>query len=180
MLRLQQHYEQIIRPDMLYKYQYTNSHQIPSIQKVVLNMSIKDVVQDKKQILPGLLILEYITGQKAMAVKAKKSISNFKLRQGVPIGIKVTLRNKMLYRFLELLIFVALPRMRDLKPIKINNNCQTGHISFGLRDLLIFPQIESEYDRFSKVYGLNITIVTNAKTIQESKSLLSSFQLPIV
>lgn len=175
---IQQHYEDIIRPDLLRKFNYENVHQIPKIEKIILNMGVKEAVNDKKQLLIPILILELITGQKAVVTCARKSISNFKIRKGFPIGALVTLRGDNMYSFLTKLVLFVLPRIRDFVGIPITSIDSQGNISFGIRDLLVFPEIESEYDKLHKTYGVNITIVTTAKTKLETKTLLSSFQIP--
>lgn len=175
---LSQYYENIVRIDMIKKLNYTNPYEIPEITKIIVNMGVKEAAQDKKQIISPLFILELITGQKSIITKAKKSVSNFKVRKGFPIGAKVTLRGDMMYDFLLRLITVALPRIRDFRGLSIQNINSTGNISFGIRDLLIFPEVECEYDKLTKVYGANITIVTTAKTRKEALILLSGFQIP--
>lgn len=175
---LQQYYEDVIRLDMIRKFQYENPFCIPKIEKIVINMGVKEGAVDKKQTLPPMLILEFITGQKSVLTKARKSVANFKIRKGFPIGVKVTLRGDMMYDFLYRLITVALPRVRDFKGLSNRSISSTGNFSFGIRDLLVFPEIEMEYDKLSRLYGAHITIVTTAKTKQETEALLSAFQMP--
>lgn len=175
---LQQYYEDVIRLDLIRKFQYNNSYETPKISKIIINMGVKEAAGDKKQILPPMLLLELITGKKAVITNAKKSVSNFKIRKGFPIGVKVTLRGDSMYEFLYKLIVVVLPRVRDFKGLSSASVNSTGNYSLGLRDLLVFPEVEMEYDKLSKIYGTNITIVTTAKTPKETEALLSAFQIP--
>ena len=178
MNRLQEYYYDIVRLDMIRKFNYENTLNVPKIDKIILNMGIKEAALDKKQILSPLLILELITGQKAVITKAKKAVSNFKIRKGFPIGVKVTLRGDSMYDFLSKLITVVLPRIRDFKGFSVHSINTQGNLSFGIRDLLVFPEVEVEYDKFSRKYGTNITIVTTSKTAKETQQLLSAFQIP--
>nr|AGH24408.1 ribosomal protein L5 [Reclinomonas americana ATCC 50284] len=179
MNRLKKHYEEIIRFDMIRKFNYINPHMIPKLDKIVVNMGVKEAALDKKQILAPLLILELITGQKAIITKAKKSISNFKIRKGFPIGVSVTLRGDNMYEFLSRLVTVVLPKIRDFKGIPMTSINKDGNLAIGIKDLLVFPEIESEYDKFNRVYGANIVLVTTAKTKKEAGVLLSGFQIPL-
>ena len=178
MSQLRLYYENVVRMDMIKKFNYQNPYEIPKLDKIIINMGVKEAAQDKKQIISPLFILELISGQKAVITKAKKSVSNFKVRKGFPIGTKVTLRGEMMYDFLSRLITIALPRVRDFRGLSIHNINKTGNISFGVRDLLIFPEVECEYDKLTRIYGANITIVTTAKTRNEALILLSAFQMP--
>lgn len=177
---LKQYYEDVVRLDMIRKFQYANPYSIPKIEKIIVNMGVKEGAVDKKQILPPMLITELITGQKSVITKARKSVANFKIRKGFPIGVKVTLRGDLMYNFLYRLVTVVLPRVRDFKGISHKNINNTGNFSFGLRDLLVFPEIEMEYDKLSRIYGANITIVTTAKTKSETEALISAFQVPFI
>nr|YP_007890559.1 ribosomal protein L5 [Histiona aroides]AGH24053.1 ribosomal protein L5 [Histiona aroides] len=177
---MQQYYEDVIRLDMIRKFQYANPYSIPKIDKIIVNMGVKEGAVDKKQILPPMLIAELVTGQKSVITKARKSVANFKIRKGFPIGVKVTLRGDLMYNFLYRLVTVVLPRVRDFKGVSHKNINNTGNFSFGIRDLLVFPEIEMEYDKLSRIYGAHITIVTSAKTKNETEALLSAFQIPFI
>lgn len=177
---MQQYYEDVVRLDMIRKFQYANPYSIPKVDKIIVNMGVKEGAVDKKQILPPMLIAELVTGQKSVITKARKSVANFKIRKGFPIGVKVTLRGDLMYNFLYRLVTVVLPRVRDFKGVSHKNINNTGNFSFGIRDLLVFPEIEMEYDKLSRIYGAHITIVTNARTKNETEALLSAFQIPFI
>lgn len=179
---LQKYYENIIRQDFIRKTNSENVHCVPKIEKIILSMGVKEAALDKKQLLLPLLLLELISGQKAVPTYAKNAVSNFKIRKGALIGTKVILRRDRMYEFLTKLIVIVLPRLRDFrgfatKSINICNQ-KNGTLSFGLTDVLIFPEVELEYDKVDKKYGLNVTIVTNACTAIDTQLLLSSFQIP--
>lgn len=158
------------------EYKYSNVHQVPKITKVIVNVGAGEAVQNVKCLDVIQEYLMNITGQKPVVCKAKKSIANFKLREGHPIGVKVTLRNQNMYDFLERLINVALPRVRDFKGISRKAFDGAGNYSLGIREQLIFPEVK--FDEIDKVRGMNITIVTTAKTNDEARTLLASLGLP--
>lgn len=178
MNRMHTYYHEVVRRDMVRKFNYENTHNIPKIEKIILSMGVKEAANDRKQILPPLLLLELITGHKAVLTKAKKAVSNFKIRKGFPIGVKVTLRNAIMYEFLSKLITVVLPRIRDFRGLSPKMINKYGTLSLGIRDLLVFPEVEVEFEKLNSTYGVNITIVTNAVTLLETQTLISSFQMP--
>lgn len=158
------------------EYKYENIHQIPKIEKIIVNVGAGEAVQNVKCLDVIQEYLMNITGQKPVVCKAKKSIANFKLREGHPIGVKVTLRSQNMYDFLERLINVALPRVRDFKGISRKAFDGSGNYSLGIKEQLIFPEVK--FDEIDKVRGMNITIVTTAKTNDEARTLLASLGLP--
>jgi len=155
---------------------YKNSHQMPKLSKVVINMSVGDVVSDSKAINVAIEELTAISGQKPYVTYAKKSIAGFKLREGMKLGCKVTLRRDKMYDFLERLVMVALPRVKDFKGLSVKSFDSRGNITFGLKEQIVFPEIN--YDKIDKTRGMDITIVTTAKTDKEAKFLLSGFDIP--
>lgn len=176
--RLQRHYEQMSRADLLTKFSYQNAMQIPRIQKISLHMTLKQAVHDSQALQTAFLALELISGQRPTYTLAKKPISAFKLRKGMKIGCQVTLRHDRMYEFLDRLLTVVLPRLRDFHGIPQRGFDGRGNYSFGLRDFLVFPEIEAHYDLFDQVYGMDIHVVTSAGTDEECKALLSSLQVP--
>lgn len=158
------------------KFQYKTPMQVPKLLKICLNQGVGAATQDKKLIDASLNEMTMITGQKAVATKAKKSVSNFKLREGMPIGTRVTLRNNQMFEFLERLITVALPRVRDFKGINDKSFDGNGNYSFGVTEQIIFP--EMDIDKINKIQGMDITFVTSAKTDAEAFALLKSLGLP--
>ena len=178
MNRLKEHYEDVIRPDLLSKYNYKNVMEIPKIVKMVVHMTYKNISVDKNHINPTHLVLQLVTGQKAFPIKAKKSMASFKTRKGMPVGCKVTLRNSMMYYFLDRLITILFPRIRDFQGISMKSFDERGNYSLGIKDFLAFQEIEKDYDLFDNIYGMDIVIVTTAKTNSEAKTLLSGFQIP--
>lgn len=178
MNRLQQYYEEVIRPDLAIKHTYQNVMQVPGLNKIVINMGVKDVLQDKKHILSGMVALERITGQRPTVNRSKKSVASYQLKQGTILGCKVSLTGHRMYDFLDKLVYVVLPRVKDLKPLQQQSFDGRGHYSMGLLDVIVFPEIESQYGKIPRSYGIDISFITNAKCDQEAKSLLSAFQLP--
>jgi large subunit ribosomal protein L5 len=174
--RLQEHYEKKSRKILQDKFGYVNPMEIPKIVKVVVSMGVKDAVQDAKVIDHAAAELMQITGQKALIRKAKKSIATFKLRQGMPIGCKVTLRKHMMYEFVDRLVNIALPRMKDFRGLNGKQFDGKGNYSLGLKEQLVFPEIN--YDKIDKIRGMNIAIITTAKTDDEAKALLETFDFP--
>lgn len=178
MNRLQQYYEQVVRPDLALKHTYKNVMQVPNLRKIVVNMGVKDVLLDKKHILSGMVALERISGQRPTVNRSKKSVASYQLKQGTILGCKVSLTGDRMYEFLDKLIQIVLPRVKDLKPLQWKSFNGEGHYSMGLSDVIVFPEIESQYGKMPRSYGIDISFVTNAKNDQEAKSLLSAFQLP--
>jgi large subunit ribosomal protein L5 len=176
MLRFKELYQTEIRPAMQKEFAYTNPMMLPSLKMVVISMGVGAAVADTKELTHAVEDLTLIAGQKPIITKAKKSISTFKLREGMPIGCKVTLRHDRMYAFLERLVMVALPRMRDFKGFSSKSFDGNGNFSFGLNQQVAF--LEIDYDKISKLRGLNITLVTSAKTNAEAKALLAGFHFP--
>ena len=176
MERLQEKYNKEIAPAMKAKFNYSSAMQIPKLEKIVLNMGVGEVRENAKALESAIRDMEMITGQKAIVTKAKKAIATFKIRQGMNIGCKVTLRGEKMYTFLDKLISVALPRVRDFRGINPNSFDGRGNYSMGVKEQLIFPEIE--YDKVDKIRGMDIIFVTTANTDVEAKELLTMFGMP--
>ena len=176
MERLQEKYNKEIAPAMKAKFNYSSAMQIPKLEKIVLNMGVGEVRENAKALESAIKDMEMITGQKAIVTKAKKAIATFKIRQGMNIGCKVTLRGEKMYTFLDKLISVALPRVRDFRGINPNSFDGRGNYSMGVKEQLIFPEIE--YDKVDKIRGMDIIFVTTANTDVEAKEVLSMFGMP--
>ncbi|AGR42472.1 50S ribosomal protein L5 [Spiroplasma diminutum] len=176
--RLEKQYKEKIVPELFKEKQYKSIMQVPKITKVVINMGIGDAVQDTKKLDDAVLELQQITGQKPLVTKAKKSLAVFKLREGMPIGAKVTLRGKRMYEFLDKLISVALPRVRDFRGVPKTSFDKQGNYTMGIKEQIIFPEID--YDKVKKVRGMDITIVTTANQKDEAFSLLQKMGMPFV
>ena len=176
--RLKQMYVEEIVPNLMKKLQYKSIMQVPKINKISINQGLGAAVNDKKLIQSGVDELTLITGQKAVATKAKKSISNFKLREHMPIGAKVTLRGRMMYEFLDRLISVALPRVRDFRGLNYKGFDGNGNYTLGIKEQIIFPEIS--IDKINRVTGMNITIVIDSNNDKESYELLKAFGMPFI
>ena len=176
--RLKKMYVEEIVPSLMEKLQYKSIMQVPKIKKISINQGIGSAVNDKKLIKSGVDELTLITGQKAVATKAKKSISNFKLREQMPIGAKVTLRGRMMYEFLDRLISVALPRVRDFRGLNHKGFDGNGNYTLGIKEQIIFPEIS--IDKINRVTGMNITIVIDSNNDKESYELLKAFGMPFI
>ena len=176
MERLQEKYNSEIKSAMKSKFNYSSVMQIPKLEKIVINMGVGDVRENAKALESAIRDMETITGQKAVVTKAKKAIATFKIRQGMNIGCKVTLRGEKMYTFLDKLISVALPRVRDFRGINPNSFDGRGNYSMGVKEQLIFPEIE--YDKVDKIRGMDIIFVTTANTDAEAKELLTLFGMP--
>ena len=176
MSRLLEEYKNTISPQMMSKFNYNNIYEIPKLKKIVINMGIGEAKEDSKILDKAQEELSLIAGQKAIKTKAKKAISNFKIREGMALGVAVTLRNKIMYEFLDRLINIAIPRIRDFRGLNIQSFDGNGNYSLGIKEQIVFPEIN--YDKIDKVRGLNITICTNAKSNQEALELLKSFNMP--
>jgi large subunit ribosomal protein L5 len=174
--RLKTKYSKEILPALKKEFAYKNVMQVPKVEKVVLNVGLGEAIQNIKLLEAAQKELGIITGQKAVITKAKKSIATFKLRQGMPIGCKVTLRGNIMYEFLDRFINLALPRVRDFKGVSAKSFDGKGNYSVGIKEQFIFPEIE--YDKVESVHGLDITICTTAKTDKESKALLTHMGMP--
>ncbi len=176
--RLKKMYTDEIVPNLMEKLKYKSVMQVPKIKKISINQGLGAAVNDKKLIQSGVDELTLIAGQKAVATKAKKSISNFKLREGMPIGAKVTLRGDMMYEFLDRLISVAIPRVRDFRGLNNKGFDGNGNYTLGVKEQIIFPEIS--IDKINKVTGMNITIVIDSNTDKESFELLKAFGMPFI
>lgn len=174
--KMKTEYRERICKALMEEFGYKSTMQIPRLQKIVLSRGVGDAVADKKLIEYAMDELSMITGQKAVSTVSKKDISNFKLRKGMPIGAKVTLRGEKMYEFLERLIFSALPRIRDFDGIKANGFDGRGNYNLGITEQIIFPEIE--IDKVNRISGMDITFVTSAPTDKEAKALLTHFGLP--
>jgi len=174
--RLKTHYEQVIRGELSKKFGYTNRMQVPTITKVVLNMGIGEGVADRKKVDNAAGDLSLIAGQKAVITKSRKSIATYKLRDGQAIGCKVTLRKARMYEFLDRLVNIALPRVRDFRGLNPQSFDGRGNYAMGLKEQIVFPEIN--YDRIEKVRGMDIIITTTAKTDEEARELLRLFNFP--
>ena len=176
MSRLKEQYNSEIKDAMVKKFGYKNVMEIPKLEKIVINMGVGEAKENKKLLDTAIADLETITGQKAVVTTAKKSIANFKLREGMPIGCKVTLRGERMYEFADRLINLALPRVRDFRGINPNAFDGRGNYALGIKEQLIFPEIG--YDKVDKVRGMDIIFVTTAKTDEEARELLTLFGMP--
>jgi large subunit ribosomal protein L5 len=176
MNELQRKYKEEIVPAMVKTFSYGNVMEVPGVDKVVINMGLGEALENAKVLDTSMEEMAQITGQKPVLTRAKKSIANFKLREGNPIGCRVTLRRQRMYDFLYRLFNIALPRVRDFKGVSPRGFDGRGNYTLGVREQLIFPEID--YDDVEKIQGMNITIVTSAKTDEEAKELLSLFGVP--
>ncbi|MBQ1290483.1 MAG: 50S ribosomal protein L5 [Lachnospiraceae bacterium] len=176
MSRLKEQYDTEIREALVKKFGYTNPMQIPKLDKIVVNMAVGEAKENEKILEAAAKDLQTITGQKPVYTKAKKSIANFKIREGMAIGCKVTLRGERMYEFLDRLVSLALPRVRDFRGVNPNSFDGRGNYALGIREQLIFPEIE--YDKIDKVRGMDIIFTTTAKTDEEARELLRLFNMP--
>lgn len=176
--RLYQMYLDTIRPGLQDQFGYKNVHQIPKLDKIVLNMGVGEAVADSKKVDAAVNDMTLIAGQKPVVTKASRSIAGFKLREGMPIGCKVTLRRNQMYEFMDRLVTIALPRVRDFRGLSPKGFDRRGNYNMGLREQLIFPEIQ--YDKIDEIRGMNITICTTAPTDDEARALLAGFKMPFV
>lgn len=174
--RFKERYDQKIAPAMTDKYGYKNPHEVPRLEKIVINMGVGDAVNDRKAVENAAAQLAQIAGQKPIITKAKKSNASFKVRDGMAIGCKVTLRRERMYEFLDRFVTIALPRVRDFRGINGKSFDGRGNYAVGIKEQIIFPEIE--FDKVDKVRGMDIVICTTAKTDDEAKELLRGFDLP--
>ena len=174
--RLQTLYEDTIVKAMTDKFGYKNALEVPRLEKIVLNMGVGEATQDKKRVDQAASEMELIAGQKPVITKAKKSIAQFKLREGMPIGVKVTLRRERMYEFLDRFITIALPRVRDFRGLNPKSFDGRGNYACGIKEQIIFPEIN--YDRIDKVRGMDVIVTTTAKTDEEARELLRLFGFP--
>ena len=178
MAQLKQYYKDKVVPELAKQFGFTNTMRVPKITKVVLNMGLGEAVADKKILDNATSDLESISGQKVVITKARKSIAGFKIRDGWPIGCKVTLRGERMYEFLERLVNIAIPRIRDFRGLNPGSFDGNGNYSFGIKEQIIFPEIN--FDKIDKVRGLDITICTTSKNDKGALELLKSFNMPFV
>ena len=176
MSRLKETYLNEIKDAMQKKFEYKNEMQIPKLDKIVINMGVGEAKENRKVLDTAVKDLETITGQKAVVTRAKNSVANFKLREGQPIGCKVTLRGEKMYEFLDRLVNLALPRVRDFRGVNPNAFDGRGNYALGIKEQIIFPEIE--YDKVDKVRGMDIIFVTTANTDDEARELLTLFNMP--
>ena len=174
--RLQAHYREKVVPDLMTKFGYKSVMEVPRLTKITLNMGVSEAVSDKKVMDNAVGDLTKIAGQKPVVTKSKKAIAGFKIRDGVPIGCMVTLRGVQMYEFLDRLVTIALPRVRDFRGVSGRSFDQRGNYNMGIKEQIIFPEIE--YDKIDALRGMNISITTTAKTDEEAKALLAAFKFP--
>jgi len=174
--RLHKHYTEIVRPKLMTQFSYKNQMQVPRLDKIVINMGVGEATQDSKKVDLALEELARIAGQRPVKTRAKKSIAQFKIRENLPIGCKVTLRRDRMYEFLDRLITVALPRVRDFRGVSPKSFDGRGNYAIGLKEQLIFPELD--YDKVDSVRGMDIVIVTTADTDDEARALLREFDMP--
>jgi large subunit ribosomal protein L5 len=177
MVRLQTYYREKIIPQLMQQFNYQSIMQVPKIVQITLNMGLGEAVGDKKIIERAVADMTAIAGQKPVVTKARKSVSNFKIRQGWPIGCKVNLRRERMYEFFDRLISIAIPRIRDFRGFSAKSFDGQGNYSLGVREQIIFPEID--YDKIDTIRGLNVTISTSARTNEEGRALLAAFNFPL-
>ena len=176
--RLEEYYNKSIHPAMVDKFKYKNKFEVPKIAKVVINIGVGEAVKDSKKIDSAIKDIASISGQKPVVTKAKKAIATFKLREDMPIGVKVTLRKSHMYEFIDRLINVALPRVRDFRGLNGKSFDGNGNYSLGLKEQIVFPEID--YDNIDTIRGMDICVVTTAKSDEEGKELLKNFDFPFI
>lgn len=176
MTRLFEYYKQTIITELISKFDYKSVMEVPKINKIVLNMGLGEASTDKKIVESAIKELEKIAGQRPVITKARKSIAAFKIRENYPVGCMVTLRGKKMYEFLDRLVNIAIPRIRDFRGLQGKGFDGRGNFNMGIKEQIIFPEID--YDKIDNIRGLNITLTTNARTDREAKALLSAFRFP--
>ena len=176
MARLKQHYDEVVRKSLQEKFGYKNVMQVPRLDKIVINMAVGKAVQDSKKVTNAANELTKIAGQKPVTVRARRSVANFKLREGMPIGCKVTLRRERMYEFLDRLVTITLPRVRDFRGVSEKSFDGRGNYAFGIKEQIVFPEIN--YDEVDETRGMDVIICTTAKTNEEAKELLRGFDMP--
>ena len=176
--RLQEHYREVVRPALQEEFGYANPMQVPKLDKVVLNMGVGEAVGDSKKIDSAARDMTLIAGQKPIVIRARRSVAQFKLREGMAVGVKVTLRRAMMYEFLDRLITIALPRVRDFRGLSPASFDGNGNYALGLKEQIVFPEID--YDAVDQMRGMDVVVATTAKTDDEARSLLRGFQFPFV
>jgi large subunit ribosomal protein L5 len=174
--RLRQHYDEVVRPKLIEQFGYKNVMEVPKITKIVLNMGVGEATQDSKLVQVAASELEKIAGQKVVITKSKKAIAQFKIRENLAIGAKVTLRKVRMYEFLDRLITIALPRVRDFRGLSDKSFDGRGNYALGIKEHLIFPEID--YDKIDRIWGLDVVICTSANTDDEARALIDAFNFP--
>ncbi len=174
--RMKKHYEEVIRPALVQEFGYKNALQVPRIEKIVLNMGVGEAVNDTKKVTNAAAELALIAGQKPIVTRARKAISTFKVRENMPIGAKVTLRQARMYEFLDRLITVALPRVRDFRGLNPKSFDGRGNFALGIKEHIVFPEID--YDKTESIIGMDVIVCTTAKTDDEARALLRAFNFP--
>ena len=178
MSRLQEIYQSTVKPNLMKEFGYQNHMQVPRLEKIVINMGVGKAVQDQKKLQAAVKELTAISGQKPLVTRSRKSIANFKLRENLAIGCKVTLRRERMYEFLDRLVTIALPRVRDFRGLSGKSFDGRGNYALGVKEQIIFPEVN--YDEIDEIRGMDIVICTNAKTDAEAKALLKGFDLPFM
>jgi large subunit ribosomal protein L5 len=176
MSRLAEHYKQTVVPALMKKFNYSSSMQVPKLEKIVLNSGVRDAVNNSKAINFVEYAMTQISGQKPVVTRSKKSIAAFKLRENLPIGVMVTMRKRKMYEFLDRLIAVALPRVRDFRGVPRKGFDGRGNYTMGIKEQIVFPEVS--YDKIDKIRGMDVIITTTAKTDEEAKALLTAFSFP--
>ena len=176
--KLEEHYHKNIHPSMVDKFNYKNKFEVPKLTKVVINIGVGEAVKDSKKIDSAIKEITAISGQKPVITRAKKAIATFKLREGMPIGVKVTLRKSHMYEFIDRLINVALPRVREISRLNGKSFDGNGNYSLGLKEQIVFPEID--YDNIDTIRGMDICVVTSAISDEEGKELLKNFDFPFI
>ena len=173
---LRKHYDEVVRPKLIKQFGYTNVMQVPRLEKIVLNMGIGEATQDSKLVQVAAAELEMIAGQKVVITKSRKAIAQFKIRENLAIGAKVTLRKVRMYEFLDRLINIALPRVRDFRGLSERSFDGNGNYAFGIKEHLIFPEVD--YDKIDRVWGMDVIICTTARSDEEARALIEAFNFP--
>ena len=174
--RLKQHYNEVLRDSLTKEFGYANRMQVPRLEKVVLNMGVGEGINDSKKVTAAAADLGLIAGQKPVITRARKSIATFKLREGMPIGAKVTLRKNRMYEFIDRLVNIALPRIRDFRGLNPKSFDGRGNYSLGIKEYTVFPEID--FDKVTDTWGLDITVCTSARNDEEARALLTAFNFP--
>jgi large subunit ribosomal protein L5 len=176
--RLSKHYADVVRPNLMKEFNYTNPMQVPRLEKIVINMGVGEATGDGKKIDAAVADLTAISGQKPVVTRSKKAIAGFKIRVGLPIGCKVTLRRERMYEFLDRLVTIALPRVRDFRGLSPKSFDGRGNYALGVKEQIVFPEIN--YDKVDEVRGMDIIICTTARTDKEGRALLKGFDMPFI
>jgi len=174
--RMKAHYEQVVRPELTKKFSYANAMQVPRLEKIVLNMGVGEAVNDRKKVDNAAADLAMIAGQKPVTTRARKSVATYKVREGMPLGAKVTLRGYRMYEFLDRLVTIALPRVKDFRGLNPKSFDGRGNYALGLKEHIVFPEID--YDKVDQIWGMDVIVCTNAHNDDEARELLRAFNFP--